>query len=468
MSITREIAAYAANFTYRQLPAEVIDRTKQLIIDTVGCMFGGLPLAVGRLIVDFMLEMGGKPEATIIGDGRATIAKHAAFANAQLGRALDYDETYRNGGHPGAPTVAAALAVAEREGSSGEEILGAVAVAYDVAARVGDAMNPSLARRKTGVYPFATWEIFGPAVAAGRLLGLGAERMYHAIGIAAATTTLPTGGKNHDAPMGMHKCREGWHAENGVMAALLAARGFTGLTDILDSDVGFGACAGSDRWEWQSLTRGLGETFGIMRASFKAQPVCRLINIPIEAFLKATEGRTLPPERVDKILVKSNHASTWSSYDNPSPYYGSPMASAVSAQFSIQWGLAMAALGYEPGPDWYGEEAFSDPRVPVLAKKVEIGVDAEADRLFARDSLHSMAVVEVQANGEQYSSRVEYAEGDPVRPMSWERVQQKFARQARRVIGDQRAGALFAKLRALEQVRELGTLVPLWSADRAQ
>ncbi|HEX3244969.1 MAG TPA: MmgE/PrpD family protein, partial [Chloroflexota bacterium] len=185
-SITETLASWAVEQRDRSLQPATRRQTKLALIDYLGVTLGGLEVPAAVAIRSMAMEQGGKPEATLIGVGSRTSGLQAALANGTAGHALDMDDGHRlAAGHPGVTVIPAALAAAEISGASGEELLTAIAVGYEVFVRVASVMNPSHLER--GFHTTGTIGPLGAATSAGLLLGLDATRLTHALGAAASS-----------------------------------------------------------------------------------------------------------------------------------------------------------------------------------------------------------------------------------------------------------------------------------------
>jgi 2-methylcitrate dehydratase PrpD len=180
-SVTRTLAEFTAGVEYSRLPLPVRHKTAQVICDSVACMFGGTAVVTGRLATKFVSRLGGVPEATVVGARSKTTTVNAAYANASLANALDFDETFMNGSHPASLAVVAALALGEAGHVSGRDVLAAVAAGYDVAARIAIATeSPSTFGVDRAPVSSGSWQTYAAIAAAGRVLGLDVHQMTDA------------------------------------------------------------------------------------------------------------------------------------------------------------------------------------------------------------------------------------------------------------------------------------------------
>ena len=190
MSTIDALSAYAAALRWEELPPAVQAKTRELVLDSIGCAVGGTVLAASRALAEMVAEWGGQPEAQVMGVALRAPAAHAAYVNAYLANALDFDDTYLVIGHPGAAVIPTALAVGEARGASGEAVLAAIVAGYEVACRIGYAITPTL-QRFDQVFGLPTWHTWGAVVAAGRVLGLKPEQLADAMGVSGPHAMVP-------------------------------------------------------------------------------------------------------------------------------------------------------------------------------------------------------------------------------------------------------------------------------------
>ena len=194
-SFTKRLARHSVKTEYDDLPSEVVQQTKRIILDMLGCALGGSLTDTGRIAIAVTKELGGIPESTVLGSGHRTACTHAAYANARMGNILDAEETYYTNTHFGSPAIFAALALCEHKSASGKDFITATVVGFDLAARTAMTIgNPFMSEDKTTPdperYTISDDLIFSAVGSAGKVLGLDEKQMCHAIGIAGANAPL--------------------------------------------------------------------------------------------------------------------------------------------------------------------------------------------------------------------------------------------------------------------------------------
>lgn len=316
------------------VPPDVLAMAKMVLMDTLGCMFGGSRTKVARCLEDVMTASGGTPQATVIGLGRRLSGIQAGYVNGQLADILDFEDTFV--GHPGAAVIPAALAAAEIVNCSGLELLKAIIVGYEVCMRVALAVRPSqpAAHANAGVFYF---HCFGATAAAGRLLRLEVGELEQAFGIAASHAPLPIWLAKWERPLHWVKNNFGGQTAAGLIGVLLAKTGFAGPRNILDHPLGFWRMVGSDRYDAEVVTRGLGDEFLILQDTFKPYPCCRWLHSTLDGVDYIVKTHRLERGVLASIVVRGpNHLLN---FGDLTPQ------TLVDAQFSLPYSVAALLLG---------------------------------------------------------------------------------------------------------------------------
>lgn len=427
-SYTQRLADFVANTTYDDLPTDVIESTKRLILDTLGCTVGGFVTERQKILLKMVKEMGGAPEATILATGDKVPCTSAAMVNVEAANALEGVETFLNLGHLSPVVVTTALAIGERAGATGKDLITAVAVGYDIAARLELARvfirieGGELQSSTVGGLGYFT---IAAAATAGKILGLDSAKMVQVIGIAGATSTAPSNMKLLPLPqMTMLKYGSMYAPiQAGITAALLAEKGYTGDPTILDTDIGFFHFHGASETDWELLVNGLGEKWWILEAAYKVYPSCRFVSGPLDLFYKMKQEHQIKPEEIENITVAiSPVGMAVPSEANPcmEPDPDDPCTQ-LDSVFNIPFLMSLAALDYKPGPEWYIPQRFNDPEIRGLMAKVKVEMDlgaaVEVMRAIqeepTRRSKKNPCTLTVTARGEKFEDRAEYAKGDP-------------------------------------------------------
>lgn len=424
-SPTRRLAAFAADLTSALIPSRVMARAKELLIDYIGHTVATTQEEPAQKLIRFAKANGGPPESRVIGAGVSVAAPWAALVNGAMGHMAELDDTHRGTmSHPGDSVWATALAIGEKVGASGADVLVAGIAGYEVALRVGRAVMPDHYRR--GWHTSGTIMSFGAAVTAGRLLKLDHRPMAWALGTAGAQAS---GNFAHLTDRAMTKDFNCGHAaKSGVIAALLAHEGFTGPTDVLENSRGFLALYGSKNNHPELLTQGLGTTWITMEVAQKPYSACRCIHASIDAILALRQEASFTPNDVQHVTARI--FSTGAALVNdPVPWEGNK--GLQGSRFSAHFNLAVAMLHGRKGL-WnlldksYPLQYLQSPEIREIMKSIEVIPDVELDLNFP-DQWSSVVEVRLR-NGKHLSRRVDYPLGEPETPMDAAMQADKFRR----------------------------------------
>ena len=454
--VTKELAKYAVKTRFEDYPKEVIEKVKIFILDSIGCMFGGCQTSLGAAIVTSIKDMGGSEEAAIVGGGIKVPTIQAAFVNGTTANALDYDDTLLGIGHPGATTIPAALAVGEWKKAPGKDVINAILIGYDVGDRIGLAIQPTYERLQN-VWGVGTWQTFGAMAAAGKLLNFDLDKMLNAFGVAGATAPLPNtqkwGWDKEERPIHWVKEPTGWPSWTGTTAAVLANNGFVGNRYILDGDNGFWIMAGSDKCDFNAMTKGLGSEYEVDNIAIKPYSSCRWQHAALDCIKQLKEEHALKPERIRDVTI---HAFAWVCTHE---VYGP--VDMVDAQFSIPYTATMVLKGYHPGPAWYTEENLKSEEILNFSKKVKVKLDHGIDKKYFEEDKISSRVEITTENGETFEKSVDIPTGDPRNPLSKEEIEEKFRNQALYSLKEEDVGKVIEKIYDLENIKDISDLTSL-------
>ncbi len=424
------------------VPARARETARRYVLDWLGSAIGGGHEAPPTILRGVTERLGGTPEATVLATGTRTSAPLAAMANAAASHVLELDDLDRGSiTHPGAPVIAAALAVAEREGADGAAFLDAVAVGYEVCIRVGEALGPS---HYEHWHTTATAGTLGGAAAAARLGRLSPEVTLHALGSAG---TMAAGLWEFLADGAMSKqLHPAKAAHDGILATLLARAGFTGATRILEGQRGLLA-AMSGGPDATRLTEGLpalasdAAPWRIEGVSFKVHASCRHTHPAVDAALRL-RARGLDPRDIEAVHVRiySQGLALLEGVEPSTPY---------AAKFSLPFCIAAALRSGDLAPARFTDRTIQDAATLALAARVTFAPDPALDTLYPA-RWPSVVTVRTHA-GAVLEERVDHPDGDPEAPLTNEQLAAKFRRLtedrlgaattdlARRVLEDQPA-----------------------------
>ena len=452
VEFTRELARFAAELTYNKIPTPVIERIKLCLLDSFGCGLFGSTLPWTKIVAEFVRDQGGVCESTVWGRNFKVPAASAALANGTAVHSFELDDLHKTSiVHPGSVVLAPALAMAESIGGChGKEFLTSVVAGYEIAIRVGMSVGTSHLQR--GFHPTGTNGTFGAGAAAGRILSLNQEKMTHALGIAGTQAAGLMAAQYSAMVKRMHAGRA---AQSGVYGALLALKGLTGITNILEADYGGYCHVMADKCDMSKMTSGLGKEFETGRVGFKPYAAGGSTHTTHEAIKAIMEENLLSADMVSKITVRATTATYKHTYWEYQP------EGVTAAQMNIPYVAAVTALEGNIFIEQFTEEKIKDPKIIQYSRKVEVVPDPELDRLGAE--LRHVVVVEVRTvNGKTFSRRVDTAKGSDRRPMSTHEVIEKFRLLSGKVLSSDRVAELENTVRCLEDladVKKLGALL---------
>lgn len=467
--LTASLSAFSAEATFADLPGDVVHTVKRLILDVIGNALGGWSVSSSKYVLHVVRAMGGNPQSTVFLSGERTSILSAVIANVTLATGLQADDTLLLLGHHGQSSVLPALAVAEERGASGQDLLTAVAMAYELSGRIAYA-----ARHHTAVGGYrgttsTNWVIFAAAVGAAKALGLDAESTAAALGTAGYATTVPGGGRWNCPPWTPVKNRPYlFLAMSGTLASLLASAGYLGDREILDGSAEDGM---ANWWEMSGASRdpkvllnGLGTTWLTPRTSFKPWPSCRHAQGPLGLLQQIMDEHGLSPDDIKEINVTSSSSLLTMHMDSPL------VESEEDCQFSVPHMMAMLAYGVPPGPQWGSPRRWAEPDVVAFKSKVHCRLSPEADKVVAeqmdvghriRDP-HSVEVL--TTSGQSYLHSSDFAVGDPhsaETTMSDERLFTKFRQYSELALPTRSIDRIIDTVMTLESLTDIRTLTQL-------
>ena len=446
MELSRALARYVTTTTYEDLPDDVVAFTKLCVLDYFGSAFAGARKPPVQMIHELASEMGGNQQATLVMGGK-TSAINAAFVNGAASHIVELDDIHKASIiHAATVVVPAALAVAEWKKLGGKDFILAVAIGYEVCYRIGEAVTPS---HYYYWHNTATCGTFGAAAAAAKLLGLNEDEIVHALG-SAGTQAAGLWEFIEDGAMSK-QLHPGKSAMNGVISAILAKKGFTGASKILEGNRGFFK-AMSDEYDESKVTNGLGDQFKIVENSFKIHASCRHTHHAMDLMIELAKERPVTLNDIDKITVKTYQvAINITDNDHPTTQYAS--------KFSLQFCTALALLKGQGGLDVFNDETLWDKDIRTLMKRVEVTVDPEIDASYPEKW---GAKVEVHlTNGETILKETDFPKGDPENPVTADDILEKFMKLAKELPKGQRkvfADRVLA-LETLESVNEMMEMI---------
>lgn len=447
--LTATLSDYIARATRRALPAEVAEKTRHHLLDTLAAMISGSRLAPGRMAVDYVRSQGGAREACVPGTKLLTTAVNAALAGGMLAHADETDDSHQASfHHPGCAVVPAALAMGEREGRGGRALLRAVALGYDIGARANfalGAMHFHLAGHST--HSFGAH--FGATAAACAMAGLDAARVRSALAYAAQLASgISTWMRDPDH---VEKAFDfgGMPASQGTACAAMVAHGFTGVQDVFAGERNFFVAYSSPHVRPERLVDALGSRYEIMQANIKKWSV----GSPIQAALDSTEAllarQPVRAEQVRRIIVEiqDHEAAVVNDRDMPD----------ICLQHLVALMLIDGTVTFASTHD---VARMRDPKVLALRKRIELRPSPALTAAGGRQAIVTIAL----ADGRELRHHTEIVKGTWQNPMNRSEVEAKCMDLLGPVLGTRRARSLIGAVWSIERIGDLRELRPLLRA----
>jgi len=386
----------------------------------------------------------GDGPARLLPDGAGAEPRTAALINGTASHTVEVDDIFSSGlYHPGVVTIPAALAAGEAAGLSGAGLLRAIVAGYEVGNRIARAVNPA---HYEHWHTTATVGHFGAATAASVALGLDARQTAHAL---ATVATFAAGLRHAFSADGMSKpLHAGRAAEAGVLAALVARAGVTGVSDMLEGERGFGV-AMADAVDWNAATPTLGTEWTIMRMTVKAHACCGHSFAALDGVGRLVAEHRLAAHDIDAIDIGTYRAAV-EICGNAEP------ATAAEGRFSLPWCAAVIARDGAVTPAAFDVAALGDTGLRAIAAKVRLAVDPESEAAFPH--LRPAVTTIRLTDGRQVSHRQRTRRGDPDDPMSESEIAIKFRALAAPVIGSDATSTLQDAITHIEKLANIRLL----------
>lgn len=479
--LSHTLAEWACGLTYEQLSPEAVRAAKLFWYDSIGCALGGSQQEDAHILLAHHKEMagegkfGGKGGATCFVSGFRTNPVDAAFLNAHMIRAMDYNDIYWKADpcHP-SDIIAAPLALCESLGLGGRELILATVIAYEVEMRLCEMGVPGI--REYG-WHHATLTAFAAPLAAGRVLNLTVEQMVQAIGISASRTFTPgavTAGKLTN----MKNTVDPWAARMGAESAMLAKRGYSGPEHMIDGKEGLFAVFGhvhppaakgaggggggageAAKFDTGKLVEGLPRApkdhYKIPDCGMKSFPIEALSHAPLTAMMKVVKENGIKPTDVKEIKVEVI-ARAADILGDPHKYRPD---SKETADHSLPYCLAVGLVDGMVTPLQFKEERVLDKGLIPIMDKVKVVANQEFESLFPK--FQPSRVTITTADGKSFAKRVDVPKGDPRDPMTEEEIGVKFNALGGEVIGQAKCRDLAKVILGLENERSMGRLMEL-------
>ncbi len=412
---SQELARFAAELRFEQIPSDVLRRCEDLLLDTIGSIFAGSTERPVKTIEAFAIAQGPEQgKAQILASGRSTSPLFAAMVNAAAAHMVEQDDLHNSSVfHPACVVFPPALAVAQSIGASGRDLLTACVVGYEVGIRVGEFLGRSHYKI---FHTTATAGTIAAAVTVGSLLKLNPEQMLHAIGSAGTQAAglwefLRTAADSKQ----LHTAKA---AANGLMAAYLAQDGFTGAQQILEGKQGMGAGMSSDA-DPSKLVDRLGSRWALLETSFKFHASCRHTHPAADALLAAMQDNQLQADEIAEVKTHVHQAAidVLGAVDKPETVHQS--------KFSMGTVLGIVAYQQFAGLDEF-DRALGDDKIDAFRQKVSMQLDTQVDGAYPNQWLGKVSVK--TKDGREFEAFIDEPKGDPGNTLSRSEIEAKVER----------------------------------------
>ncbi len=455
-TITATMSQWAAGVKFEDLSQDAVYQAKRFLLDSVGCALGGYRQHDVVIALEVLDEIAGPGKATVIGTGKQMDAVSASLANALMIRCMDYNDIYwkQDPSHP-SDIFPAAIACCERAGGDGRQLIVGLVLGHEFEMRLCEAAFPGIRERG---WHHATLTAFVSPIVAARMLHLDWEQMQHAIGISAsARSTLGavTAGKltmmkNTVDPMA---------TQSGVLAALLAEKGYSGPEHVIDGKEGLMHCFGPE-WKLNILTDGLGDSWRITQCGMKAFPTEALTHTPISATLALVKDNDLKPDDVAKVHIRTT-ARGADILSDPSKY---DPHTKETADHSLPYVIAAAIAERQVTPLQFTVEKITDRTIRAQLNKIVVVADPEIEKVFP--ALQRVVVTIQTTDGREFTKQLDYPKGDPRNPLTDNEVEEKFEALAAPVMTAGARRKAIDAIWSLDKQASVTGLMRLFKADR--
>ena len=446
-NVTEALAEYISGTSSEELSNEVISKTKQCLIDWLGCALAGSQEEIGKIFGEIAVQDSHCEDATVFGRSERSSVLMAALANGASSHILELDDTHRGAVyHPGAVVIPAALALGEKMQISGLELIGAIAVGYDVSIRIGEGIGLS---HYQYWHTTATCGHFGAAAASSKILALTRQQALDALGNAGTQASglwqfLPDGAMTKP----LHP---GKAAADGLLAALLAQRGFTGPGHILEGERGFCRATSTD-YDLNRMIAGLGEHPKILEVSFKPYPSCRHTHSALDAALQIRNRDKLDYRSITKITVHTYQTAI----DIAGRKDDYPPKTPTQAKFCLPYCIAAALKHGKLDLDQFSNAALEDREILALADRVTLQVSEKFNQSYPASWCCRVEIT--TRAGQELSCDIQYPKGDPENPLTLQEVEGKFRKLAGSTWSDNQITGFLREVSELENINDVSVL----------
>jgi 2-methylcitrate dehydratase PrpD len=436
--VTRTLARYLVSARYDDLPAPVRHEARRTLLNWMGCAIGGSHEPAVEAAVAALAPFSGPAQASLLGRRERMDILHAALVNGISSHVFDFDDTHlKTVIHPAGPVASALVALAEYRPMPGRDFLNALIIGVETECRIGNAVYP--AHYDRGWHITGTAGVFGAAAAAGRMLGLSEQQMVWALGLAA---TQPVGLREMFGTM-TKSFHPGRAAQNGLTAALLAARNFTSSDVPLEGKSGWANVLSTER-HYEQITGKLGQSYEISLNTYKPFACGIVVHPTIDACIQLRSEHQLTVEAIDRIDLRV-HPLVLELTGKKTP------ATGLESKFSVYFAAALAIVRGSAGVHDFSDANAADPAIVALRDRVTTTID----RSLTEEQVRVRITLR---DGRTLDKFVEHAVGSIERPMSDADLEAKFMGLAEGVLPRDQARRAIDACWKIEDVPSAATL----------
>ena len=439
-----ELLRFVIDTNYTRIPYEAIENAKKCILDGLGVAIAGSSVRTGQIIMDYARELKASPESSVIAGGFKTCSGEAALANGTLTHILDYDDSAAVEGAPHLTScvMPVVFALGEKNGVSGRKVLEAYILGWEIGAKIGKMLAGSALQR--GWHTTSIVGCLAAAVAGSKILSLNYEQVINALGIAASHA----GGLVANFGTDSKPLHAGNAARSGVVAAILASKGFSANKSILEGANGFLAVFSGKQSDPNELLN-FGSPFNLESPgpSIKIYSSCGTSHPSISAVLDLASKHKIQADQVREVYCRVTPAiADLLKYSRPQTI--------DEAKFSLEYCIAVALLYGEVTPKQFEKEKIYLPEVKALIEKISVIPDIKYDHIRGTPRVVTVKLLD----GREYSKEVRFAKGSPENPISWNEVCGKFKNCTEQLMEMSNIKQIMEIVSRLEELKNINTL----------
>lgn len=453
---SRDLAAFSSQIEYQDLPPAVVERVKMSVLDSLGCVLFGGSLPWTERVQEMARAEGGAAVASVYGADMKTSISLAVLVNSTAGHAFELDDIHKESiVHPGSIAVPVALAFSEaRRPMDGRELIATIAAGYEIGTRVGNAATMSLFYR--GFHPQGTSGVFVAAAAAARAMRLDASQTQHALGIVGSQAGGLMAAQEGAMVKRFHSGRA---AQSGVYSALLAERGFTGISDVLEAGYGGYLSSYSGDPKPARLTDGLGTEWETGKIGYKPHAAVTSIHTALDALAHLMREHRLTADDIESVdAALSNMTYVHCAWEYKAQ-------GVTAAQMNLSYGLAVIAVDGVAFVDQYRMDRLRDPRLLDFISRVTARVDPEIDAMGAAYR-HASRITVRTRDGRTLRHEILNRRGSPENPLTRDDIEYKFRQVTASVLAKRDIDRIVELVSRLENLGDLRELIAILGAAR--